>query len=51
MTESRLGIIDLLGEPASFGAEVTVHELLHLKIPNHGRHFKALLKARLAELG
>lgn len=39
---------DLLREPASFRAEVIVHELLHLKIPNHGRVFKALLRAYLA---
>ena len=40
---------DLLGEPASFRREVIVHELLHLKIPNHGKVFKALLKAHLAD--
>ena len=42
---------DLLGEPAPFRREVIVHELLHLKVPNHGRVFKALLKAHLAEAG
>ena len=42
---------DLLGEPASFRAEVIVHELLHLKVPNHGKVFRALLKAHLAESG
>lgn len=42
---------DLLGEPASFRAEVIVHELLHMKIPNHGKLFKALLKAHLAKAG
>ena len=42
---------DLLGEPASFRREVIVHELLHLKVPNHGKVFKALLKAHLAEAG
>ena len=31
--------------------EVIVHELLHLKISNHGKVFKALLKAYLAETG
>ena len=41
----------LLGEPASFRREVIVHELLHLKIPSHGKVFKALLKAHLAEAG
>ncbi len=40
---------DLLGEPAPFRAEVVVHELLHLKIPNHGKVFKALLRAYLAD--
>jgi predicted metal-dependent hydrolase len=39
---------DLLSEPISFRTEVIVHELLHLKIPNHGRVFKALLKPYLA---
>ncbi len=38
----------LLREPASFRAEVIVHELVHLKVPNHGKVFKALLKAHLA---
>jgi len=27
-----------------------VHELLHLKVPNHARVFRALLRAYLAEL-
>lgn len=40
---------DLLSEPASFRTEVIVHELLHLKIPNHGKVFKALLKAHLSD--
>ncbi|GAA6734970.1 hypothetical protein YIM1640_21290 [Thermus oshimai] len=41
---------ELLNQPAEFRREVIVHELLHLKIPNHGRLFKALLKVYL-ELG
>ncbi len=41
---------DLLGEPAHFRREVIVHELLHLKLPNHGRVFRSLLKAYLADL-
>jgi predicted metal-dependent hydrolase len=41
----------LLGETVSFRREVIVHELLHLKIPNHGKVFKALLRAHLAEAG
>jgi len=39
---------ELLRQPAQFRAEVVVHELLHLKIPNHGRVFRALLRAYLA---
>jgi len=38
----------LLRQPAAFRREVIVHELLHLKVPNHGPLFKALLKAYLA---
>ena len=39
---------DLLRQPAAFRREVIVHELLHLKVPNHGSLFKALLKAHLS---
>ena len=39
----------LLKEPAPFRAEVIVHELLHLKIPNHSKVFRALLRTYLAE--
>jgi predicted metal-dependent hydrolase len=39
---------DLLREPAAFRAEVIVHELLHLKVPNHGPVFRSLLRAHLA---
>jgi hypothetical protein len=28
--------------------EIIIHELLHLKVPNHGKLFKALLKAYMA---
>ena len=38
---------DLLAQPARFRAEVILHELLHLKLPNHGRLFRALLRAYL----
>jgi predicted metal-dependent hydrolase len=41
--------VALLHQPAPFRREVIVHELLHLKVPNHGPLFKALLKAYLAE--
>jgi len=42
---------ELLRQPAAFRREVIVHELLHLKVPNHGPLFKALLKAYLASEG
>jgi predicted metal-dependent hydrolase len=38
---------DLCCEPARFRAEVIVHELLHLIVPNYGRVFKALLRTYL----
>jgi predicted metal-dependent hydrolase len=40
---------ELLTQPAAFRNQVIVHELLHLKVPNHGKLFKALLKAYLGE--
>jgi len=42
---------ELLHQPTAFRREVIVHELLHLKVPNHGPLFKALLKAYLASEG
>ena len=33
----------LLKKPARMRAEVILHELLHLKYPNHGKMFKTLL--------
>lgn len=41
--------VELLRQPAEFRREVIIHELLHLKVPNHGRLFKALLSAYLAQ--
>jgi len=38
----------LLGQPEEFRREVIIHELLHLKVPNHGRLFSALLRAHLS---
>ncbi|WP_366142736.1 M48 family metallopeptidase [uncultured Thermosynechococcus sp.] len=38
---------DLLRQPAEFRREVIVHELLHLKVPNHGKLFKVLFRAYL----
>jgi len=40
---------ELLGQPAAFRAEAIVHELLHLKLPNHGKLFTALLRTYLAK--
>jgi hypothetical protein len=39
---------EILKEPARFRAEAIVHELLHLKVPNHGKLFRALLRSHLA---
>src|SRR5438094_778816 len=38
---------DLLRESVKFQDYVIVHELLHLKVPNHGKLFKSLLSAHL----
>src|SRR5579871_98851 len=38
---------DLVRESGSFQDYVIVHELLHLKIPNHGKLFKSLLSAHV----
>jgi len=35
---------DLLNEPDDKQYEVIIHELLHLKYPNHGKVFKMMLK-------
>ena len=37
----------LLGKTDEFCDYVIVHELLHLRVPNHGKLFKALLDAHL----
>lgn len=39
---------DLLTEPPEKRAEVIVHELVHLKIGNHGPLFRNLVKTHLA---
>lgn len=41
--------IDLDDEHPGFQDFVIVHELLHLKVPNHGRLFKALMTAHVPE--
>jgi predicted metal-dependent hydrolase len=40
---------ELLRQPGGFRAKIIIHELLHLKIPNHGRLFRALFHAYLAQ--
>jgi len=42
---------DLLRQPAAFRAEVIVHELVHLKVPNHGKLFRSLVRAYLQRAG
>jgi predicted metal-dependent hydrolase len=42
---------DLLRQPADFRRKAIVHELLHLKIPNHGKLFHAMERAYLNESG
>ena len=39
--------LDLLDEPDKFQDFVVAHELLHLRVPNHGRLFKALMSAHV----
>jgi predicted metal-dependent hydrolase len=41
--------IDLLTKPAAFRRKVIVHELVHLKVHNHGKLFKALERLYLDE--
>lgn len=38
---------DLVDEPRAFQDYVIVHELLHLKVRNHGRVFRSLLSAHV----
>lgn len=49
-TKGRLTFsAELLGEPKQKRREVMVHELLHLRYPNHGRMFRAMLRAYLGQ--
>jgi len=51
-TAGRLSFsLDLLHQPEYFQDYVIVHELLHLKISNHGCLFKRLLSAHLGYVG
>jgi predicted metal-dependent hydrolase len=40
---------ELLSQPPAFREYVIVHELLHLKVRNHGKLFKTLLRAYLPD--
>lgn len=39
--------LDLASKPVDFQDYVVVHELLHLRLPNHGKLFSATLRAHL----
>jgi predicted metal-dependent hydrolase len=39
---------EVLTQPADFRRRVIVEELVHLKVPNHGKLFRALLRTYLA---
>jgi predicted metal-dependent hydrolase len=41
----------LLNEPTETRTKAIVHELLHLKYPNHGKMFKAIYKSYLNKVG
>ena len=40
---------DLAGREAGFQDFVIAHELLHLRVPNHGKLFKALMTAHMPD--
>ncbi len=40
---------ELLNKPKPFRHFVIVHELLHLKIPNHGKLFKSMMSAHIPQ--
>jgi len=40
---------EILSQPAAFRSEAIVHELLHLKVPNHGKLFKNLMRTYLSQ--
>ena len=43
--------LDLMKEEFEIRAKAIVHELLHLKYPNHGKMFESLLRAYLSRNG
>ena len=43
--------VTLLNESTEVRAKVIVHELLHLKYPNHGKMFKSLFISHLSKKG
>lgn len=49
-SHGRLSFNDeLLGAPSRIRRRVIVEELLHVRVPNHGRLFRSLLRAYLDE--
>ena len=40
---------DLADQPSGFQDFVIAHELLHLRVPNHGKLFKALMTAHVPD--
>ena len=40
---------ELLTQPAKVQDYVIVHELLHLRVPNHGKLWKSLMRGHLGE--
>ncbi len=40
---------DLIGMDRALGDYVIVHELLHFSVPNHGKLWKALMRAHLGD--
>ena len=50
-SELDQGKRELLVRPAAFRAKVIVHELLHLRYPQHGKAFRAVGRAYLARYG
>ncbi len=42
---------ELLRHPSDFADYVIVHELIHLKVPNHGKLFKSLMTIHLPKWG